>query len=358
MRKRIWIPESLNYNPPKMQPAFGFEMGAGMAGYFMVDLIDAKSGKIKEHYEFPNLITNVGLDQVAQGAAQTTLFDYLGVGTNAGVPAFTDTALGAEVIRTDDNGEFDSLEIDGGPITGSGGALDSPYWFKRIVRFFFESEANGNLTELGWFNQAAGGTMTVRSLFKDGGGSPIVITKTSSDQLRITYETRMYPHVGNNPPDGNPNSRFSSGTVTLGPTLHEWSGSSIGIFGSEWGWHGGFGMLGASLNTYTAYAGPSGTTLLHPTASSDQIPGLVVADINTKEAYSVGSFQQNMLATWNASTANFGPGGIKVFTIRASPTTGSAPRHFQLVISESIPKTTTERVRLRFRITVNRAVTS
>src|SRR5690606_7534789 len=56
-----------------------------------------------------------------------------------------------------------------------------------------ENQANGNLAELGFFSAADGGTMWNRQLFRDELGNPTAITKTSEDQLRVTYEYRVYP---------------------------------------------------------------------------------------------------------------------------------------------------------------------
>lgn len=354
MRKRIWIPESFTHEVQEPEIICGFEIG--IAGYFIVDLIDAKSGEVKEHYEFPNLITDIGLDQIAQGTTIKTLIDHLGVGTSATPPAVSDTALGAEVVRTNDNGGFGSLETDGGPITGSGGPLDTLYWFKRFTRLFFENEANNNLTELGWFNQGSGGTMTVRSLFKDSGGSPIVITKTNADQLRVIYELRIYPPVGVNPPLGNPNSKIDSGTVVLGSTTHSWTGSALAVHNGIWGWNTEGGMLNRTLGSFVVSAGPSGSSILHPTATVGDFPGLVAANTNTLDVYSVGTFRRDVLATWQANTANFGPGGIKILTFRITPG-GAGNQHFQLEISESIPKTVAERLRIKYRVTLNRTTT-
>ena len=63
MRQRIWIPESFDHKTQVPEISIGFTIGVG--GYFVVDLLDAESGRIKEHYEFPNLITDLGLDAVA-----------------------------------------------------------------------------------------------------------------------------------------------------------------------------------------------------------------------------------------------------------------------------------------------------
>lgn len=351
MRKRIWIPESFIYTHQEPEISMGFTIGFG--GYFMVDLIDAKSGKIREHYEFFNLITDLGLDQVAQTTRQSALFNFLGVGTDATVPTVSDTALGAEVTRVNSNGGFTALEIDGGPITGSDGPLDTPYFFKRLVRLFLEDEGNGNLTELGWFDQASDGVMIVRSLFKDSGGIPIVLTKTSADQLRIIYEFRIYPPVGNNPPLGDPNSPISSGTVILGPTTHSWTGSAINIHDDSWGWGSGDGMLAATLTSVQVFSSPSGSALINPTGSTLAFTPLVTANTTDLETYSVGSFQRDMLANFLTAEGNFGTTGINMFTLNASP---FADAQFQIAVSGSIPKTTSEALRVRLRVTIDRVV--
>lgn len=349
MRKRIWIPESFVYISQESE-----KFGVSFGGIFIVDLIDAKSGEIKEHYEFPNLIVDLGLDEIAQGTSG--LFTYLGVGTDASTPAVGDTALGAEIVRVNTDGGHSVLSIDGGPITGSAGPLDTLYWFKRFTRLFTEAQANGNLAELGWFKDLGGGIMVVRSLFKDDGGTPIVITKTSAEQLRVVYELRSYPHVGENPPLGNPNSRINSGTVVLGPTSHSWTGSAINVHNETWGWAAGNGILGSPMSGMQIRCGPSGSDIINPTGST--FPSTEVSSILTLDSYVVGSFERTMVAEWATSSANFGSTGIVMFTVRASNNPAGDNAHFQLRISESIFKTSSERLRVNFKITVDRAVTS
>ena len=356
MRKRIWIPES--FTCASQEPEINVGFGVSFGGVFIVDLLDAESGDIKEHYEFPNLITDLGLDEIAQGTRQTILFAYLGVGTDATAPAVGNTALGSEITRTNSDGGHGGLGIVGGPITGSDGPLDTLYWFVRFVRLFEEDEANGNLAELGWFRDSSGGVMVVRSLFKDDGGTPIVITKTSAEQLRIVYELRSYPHVGENPPLGDPNSRISSGTFILGATTHSWTGRAINVQHTTWGWAGATGMLATSLGSFQFFVSPSGSDLINPTGSSVEFTNKQSHTTLDLDSYVVGSFERNMLATWATTSANFGSTGINMFTLRASTIAVQDSEHFQLRISGSIPKTSSERLRVKFRVTVDRAVTS
>ena len=360
MMKRTWIPESSFNHPPESpqesEAVLNCGFGVSFGGVFIVDLLDAKSGEIKEHYEFPNLITDIGLDEIAQGTP--SLFNYLGVGTNATTPDVSDKALGSEIIRINTDGGHSGLSINGGPITGSGGPLDTLYWFVRFVRLFEEDEANGNLAELGWFKDAAAGVMVVRSLFKDDGGTPIVITKTNAEQLRVVYELRTFPPVGENPPLGNPHSQFNSGTVILGATTHSWTGSAINVHNGTWGWLDGIGILGSPMTAIQVRCGPSGSNIINPTGSSSDFASQQQSDVLDLDAYSVGTFERTMLATWATTSVNFGSTGINMFTVRASNNPAADNEHFQLRISESIFKTSSERLRVNFTITVDRAVTS
>lgn len=155
-----------------------------LEGYFEVDLIDAKSGVIKQHLEFRNLITDVGLNALGSNTASlNSSLTYLAVGTGNSTPDVTQTALDSEVGRTNNAGSF-SDTFTSGP--------SFEYWEGARVRLFTEAQANGVLAELGFFNLAAAGIMFNRQLFRDGSGVPITIPKTSSDQLRVTYKWRIY----------------------------------------------------------------------------------------------------------------------------------------------------------------------
>lgn len=156
-------------------------------GYFTVELIHARTGLVKRRLHFRNLITNAGLDALAGGAGISSLITYLAVGTGSSEPSYTDTTLNAEIARTNSTGGFGDSDA----IVGSGDLVE--YWRRIRTRVFTQAQANGNLAELGFFSAAQGGTMWNRQLFRDELGNPTAITKTSEDQLRVTYEYRVYP---------------------------------------------------------------------------------------------------------------------------------------------------------------------
>lgn len=137
--------------------------------------------KVWEHRQ-PNLITNAGLDQVGTSLSFRVLLTYIAVGTGSTAPAFTDTGLVAEVARTNAN-----LSLTSNTVAYPSAGL---HRYKRGVAFDFGA-ANGNLTEFGGYLASSGGSALTRDLFRDELGDPVVITKTSSEQLVIDYTLEL-----------------------------------------------------------------------------------------------------------------------------------------------------------------------
>ncbi len=359
-RKRIWIPEH-SATPPIQHTEIRAGFRCSIGGIFKVELIEAATGRVKQYLEFPNLITDAGLDAIVGTVDdQNALFDFLGVGTDSTVPTVSDTTLGSEVDRTDSSEGFDTEETVG-YVTGSDD-FDGPYHFKRFVRVFVEADGNGNLTELAWFRDAAGSTMVVRSLFKDGGGTPVTVTKTSADQLKVTYEMRLYPPIGETPEQLRTGgfSLVDSGTVILGTTTHSWTSSALNTDSiNSWG-HiiaGGQGALRSTLSAFNGTAVPSGTDLINVTGSqSDFSAGPVLNSSFDTDAYVAGTFERTGVSTWEPAAANFGPGGIAGFTMQVTNAAGTE-QQFQMVVSESIVKTGVERLRIKWRFVLDRAET-
>jgi hypothetical protein len=166
--------------------------GPRFEGWVTVDLIHARTGLVKQHLEFRNLITNAGMDGIGAGALNMNSGWWAGVGTGTTVPAVTDTALQAEILpRTSSNNNI-------ADVTGSTD-VEPRYSYRRITRWFTETQANGNLTEFGIFLSNTASTMWCRQLFLDGNGQPTTVVKTSADQLQITYETRVYMPLASTP---------------------------------------------------------------------------------------------------------------------------------------------------------------
>src|SRR5690606_35683965 len=186
-RRRIWVPEAPMLNLRRYIEVGAVRHAVAVEGHCTVELIHARTGLIKRRLHFRNLITDAGLDALAGGAGIGGLINYLAVGTGSSWPSYADTSLDAEIERTTSNGGFGDSDA----MVGSGDLVE--YWRRIRTRVFTEDQANGNLAELGFFSSSSGGTMWNRQLFRDELGNPTTITKTNEDQLRVTYEYRIYP---------------------------------------------------------------------------------------------------------------------------------------------------------------------
>ena len=163
-------------------------VGIGLQSEWEVTLKDAITGNIKQHIPWhKNTILDAGLNfLLGWGYGFTnywpnlphptyTPFGYVAVGTGNTAPATTDTGLQTPILRKAMR-TVDSTEL---VVTDP----TAPYCI--IGTTFVESEANGDLKEVGLATTLAGGTFFNRDLFKDGNGDPVTITKTSNDLLVV-----------------------------------------------------------------------------------------------------------------------------------------------------------------------------
>lgn len=359
-RQRLWIPEMQHYAP---EPQFTLSQEihltlpkAQMAGYFEVELIEAATGRVKEHYQFPNVITVHAMN--AMGHSQETIGSMiveLFVGTGSTTPTPNDLKLEAPIDSTNSNGGFADVQ---GYVTGSADGphfLGNPYHFIRRTRVFTELEATGALTELGF--RRLSGTPDVqlnRALFKNNSGTPITINKTSDDQLKIAYEMRLYP----------PTYQTSGSFVlAVAETTHSWTASAQQIADQrDWGWQEfAFGMFSRMGSDWI------GSTPLDQVAASASVPanptgtaanwgwaGFVNVSTRSLDPYVCGSGLIRKNSQWNPAVANFGPGGIQGLAIAWANNGAQLAVYF----SDPIPKTDVDILKLTYEIAFTASVTS
>lgn len=326
-RRRIWIPEAPYINLRRYTEAGPFNIGVALEGRFAVELVHARTGLVKRRLEFCNLITDAGLRALAANGSGTSqqlgaLTSYVAVGTGTAAPSVEDTALVSEIARTSSNGGFG----DQTGAVGSGDLLE--YWWRRKTRVFGESQANGNLTEVGLFNAGSGGVMFCRQLFRDEFGNPTVITKTPEDQLRIVYEYRVYP-----PMDDAVYSIDVNGVETEVTTRSSDVANSL-----VWGNTESIGVVGTSFYPRTSSS---------PISNRSGSPAnTILANTATVMGYVAGAFYRERQAIWNPATANI---TIRSFYSQTSNGTG-----FQSEINPTFDKVNTQRLVLLERITFAR----
>lgn len=346
MRKQngLWLPERFNIirGGRTIEPKSALRgPRIGVKGHFTVELIHAATGLIKQRLEFDNLITDAGLNGWwTSGSTIGNSMDYAGVGTDSTAPATSDTALGAEISpaadnRTNNNGSISDVATYVGA---------SNYW-KNVRTFLFtEAQANGNLTEIGIFDAVTAGILWCRQLLKDGTGTPTTIVKTSSDQLRVTYEYRFYW----DPTDFTSTFDVSGNTVDYIIRPQQVDEATSG----SWG-------VGLTALNPTTICGPTGAAS-NGTAQAYESNALgavtdaktgsgTSASSQTLEAYVADDFFREATATWEPGIANFAT-GIGGLTIGYGGSLNIA-RLFQVSFpNEQIAKDNTKRFTVTFTI--------
>ena len=167
------------------------DFSIGFKTEWEVTLTEAKTGRVKLHLPWhKNTILDAGLNRrltatthfaYANGSITViSLFPYIAIGTGATDPATTDTQLVAEVSRKINNSSLNSY---------SASVASAPYFI--VGAQWGTSEGNGDLKEVALCESSSSGILWSRNLFRDGGGNPITVTKTTSDILTVKCKTTI-----------------------------------------------------------------------------------------------------------------------------------------------------------------------
>lgn len=281
----------------------------GLAGFFELELVHIRTGLVARHLRFKNIITDVGLDLVGGASSISPIVFYFAVGTGSTPAAATDVGLQTEVGRTNGSGGFaDTSGTDAGNVFS---------WAKR-TRVFTAAQANGNLTEVGIFQNATGAPMWCRQLIRDANGNPTTITKTSEYELRVTYELRFYPEtadvVTNTVINGTAQNVTSRRALWGGTQWNPWDSASLAR-------NGGF--------TYV-YTGTLGPITGGPAGTGTQVTAAL-------SSYTAGSHQRIATATYDTTMANNTTKSLLTFNFTPSTqyelTTGIAKNNTQKLVA-------------------------
>ena len=318
-RQRVWIPESLR---PPMQPIIDMP-SIQLDGYYYVDLIDAKTGEVKQHLEFSNLITDAGLNFIGSGTPLNSIYNLLSVGTSNTTPTVSDVALGGKIASSSNgDGQADTDGFQTSPVE---------FAFRRRIRVFLEEEANGNLRELGW---EFGGVIANRTLFKDLKGNPTTVIKTNLDILKVVYEYRVFAPLN----DVTGTFSFAPGSASVGYTIRPQN------VGTANGW----GNLVDNMGSYSTPEARvhEANDFLDRTLDNNPSPQ-ASEDTSSFGGYTAGTFFKDMEYQWNFATANF---GSNVNLVTWNPWNSAADDMvWQMHLSSSIEKNINTRLNLIFR---------
>jgi len=129
-------------------------------------------------------ITDYGMDAVATAySKESWMISYIAVGTGSAEPSQSDTALEAEVARTNSDGGFSASSSE--TLDSATSTARSEYTAYRV----FDFTSSYNLTEYGHFMVSSGGSAVFRDLFRqdpnDPNSQPVTISVQAGDQLQI-----------------------------------------------------------------------------------------------------------------------------------------------------------------------------
>jgi len=140
--------------------------------------------------DFPNLITNSGMNEFAKGSYMQQGYNYCCVGSGNQTPAFTDTQLQSMIAQTS------NMPSD---IGGANGFVATDplnmYGYRRWVWRFPDGQAAGNIQEVGirtYNTNPTADALMSRALVLDVNGQPTSITILSDETLDVFWEIRVY----------------------------------------------------------------------------------------------------------------------------------------------------------------------
>lgn len=284
-----------------------------VAGHFCVNAV-RPDGSVRALAEFPNLITDWGLNRMASNG----YLAYCHVGSGSTPPAFGDTSLDVFIAETNNKTSLTEDNTQSSP----------PYYIMcRNMYEFSEGVAEGNLSEVSiGISEASGSYTFSRALILDGSGDPTTITVLSSERLQVTYELRMYQPDGDitGYADGYSYTSRSANVTTGGPQSNlQWSFDQNGL--------GSYLRPGYSgLNAFAYEDGTQiGAITSLPSGASSQY------DDDYADSYLPDTHERTVNFKFNTGKANYA-GGISAFSCIVG--WGC----YQMEFSPSIPKTSND----------------
>ena len=273
-----------------------------------------------EGVEQPNLITNRGLDGIAQTnwngtsptsttASASSWRRRLAIGTGSTAPDVTDTTLDNEVQREATSGTFSN-----GSNTHFLDDVANDFVAESLVTRLATMTEARNLTEFG-FSYLTTDNIFIRELLRDGGGTPITVSLLEGKTLRVdhTLEVRIPAPVAGTPVTINVEEYDAGSNLTAtipynvvhGPVADGLSGSNIsGVF-SIWNPANNVGKTFLQLTSAYTYDRAS-----HPSPSGQESLG----GMTGHETYQIGTYARRRFHTIPTGEANSAWHGYSVLS--------------------------------------------
>jgi hypothetical protein len=317
---KLQVPFPMIYLPRYMT----MEPEAKLGFYGEFEVIKKRRGIITQVLKFRNVITDVGLQWMVgnrNNVKEVTQYCQLGTGTTT--PTSSDTELQTYGTCKEYSSYARTL-----------GSTNDRYYKSQFEFGLFD--AIGTWTELGMsWTTGSGSSVFCRMLFKDDGGNPISIEKTSDDTMTIIY----YLHVVRTSDVPTENSITVDGidyavqSLILDQCLYQISNAR-----SLYVAYGNYARLG------------TGTEALSTTQTACRTPIDIDPTLYSLVNYVSGTFYREFMFEFPARiTGNIAEFCFPILSI-------NNPAHVAMRFPTPIPKTdTTKKIRLQPRITFARA---
>lgn len=220
-------------------------------------------------------------------------------------------------------------------VTGNSGSTPWYTFIKRTYSFSagFVGGSAVNLAEIGTGTaDSDGANLFSRALILDGSGNPTTLQVDTDEELRVTYELRMYPSE----------TDVSSSILDSGTSVnHSYTlrASNVGD-SSEWRPEG---FASSNTNASFAYDGSIGAITGSPTGTAASSSSVSVS------SYSNGNYYRDFIYTWGSGDGNFAS-GISAMVLRTNGRT-----RWQVGFSPAISKDNTQETSMTLRVSWSRA---
>lgn len=165
------------------QPSVNVNLNASIHNRFDVEVIDAKTGEVKQRARAYNIVLN-SLWTRLQSSLNASWANYIHYGSGTATPAATDTSL---------SGFIAAVSIS--TITDNFDAAARVFSTKYSITLSETTAVGKTISEIGLAYGSSQNNLVTKALLQDMNGNPITIQKTDTDIINIyaTVFVRMLP---------------------------------------------------------------------------------------------------------------------------------------------------------------------
>lgn len=286
-------------------------------GEWKLRVLAADGSPLRETDWFPNLVTNIGLDNIGNG---TILGNWCRIGTGNTAAAYTDTQLVSQSAST--NNVVATTAANNGAAT---------YDTATTSTFQFALGAVvGNMAEIGVGTSAStAATLSTRALIVDGVGAPTTITILVTEILQAIYRFSAFPNLAD-----------STGTVVIQGVSYAYTARQVNVARVLAVNPAQQTFLGGIFSPLAFNGAIGAYTAVSPAGTNSGFTSSVVS------AYTNGNYYRDFTLTAALADANVS-GGISAIFVQCGGS--SVVFQTQIGFTPAIPKDNTKQLNITLR---------